>query len=175
MKTQERIELRYLAPYLPYGLKLKYNNPKSEYLSMTLCDKKGLSNIDIGSVMDNPEFYKPLLHPLDRLTQPILEGGKVPMYELIKTQGFSTKPIEKYTFEYNDQYQPIAKATDGDWMLRYMHDENAFFLNGLKDWNKKHQKSRNQLKMFEMMFSWHFDVFGLIDKGLAEPIELTDK
>lgn len=28
---------------------------------------------------------------------------------------------------------------------------------------------------FEMLVKWHFDVFGLIDKGLAEPIELTNK
>ena len=59
-----KLELKQLVPYLPYGLKM-YKKNKSIL-------KASLLNLD--SLLH--QGYVPYLHPLSRLTEPILEGGK---------------------------------------------------------------------------------------------------
>lgn len=55
-----KLELKNLAPYLPYGLKIKSMND----IVYTMCDKGGLSNLAIADLIDNPELYTPILRPL---------------------------------------------------------------------------------------------------------------
>jgi hypothetical protein len=59
-----KLELKHLAPYLPYGLKLKVTDKFYKYDIMTLCDKSGLSNIGISEVIDDIDSFKPILVPL---------------------------------------------------------------------------------------------------------------
>lgn len=145
MKTQERIELKHLAPYLPYGLKfLVPNDEHSQVQTMTGLSKHDGIQTDyekedeIGCIGNlwlfegdrNYEYYgiKPLLHPLSRLTDEHIA-------ELEGCHNFSSM-----------SYSDIR--TD---------------------------PTRYPFTIVQKLLEWHFDVFGLIDKGLAEPIELTDK
>ena len=64
-----KLELKHLAPYLPYGLKMQVKHSSLEYSVMTLCDKTGLSNIGISDVIDDIECFKPILRHLSDLTE----------------------------------------------------------------------------------------------------------
>lgn len=61
------LQLKHLAPYLPYGLKMKVFDTFYNYDTMTLCDKSGFSNIGLSEVIDEPEDFKPILTPLSEL------------------------------------------------------------------------------------------------------------
>jgi hypothetical protein len=143
----------FLAMSLPYGLKIKD--------SFSTPNLTGIMDNEyhFGSYLsiDGVEEIKPILHPLSDLTKPIEHKGEkfVPMYELLKTQGFSVGHISNWGLRFHPENKS-AVITNSNWMLRYMGEVDSFFLNGLKDWNKKHQKSRRQLTMFQQLIKWHF-------------------
>jgi hypothetical protein len=140
MKTEERIELKHLSPYLPYGLKCwvmgEVINEGSDVTIPKEFDIVGASTVwieiyEIGRTVTEQfsfEDVKPLLHPLSRLTDEHIG-------ELEGCHNFSSM-----------SYSDI-----------------------------KTDPTRYPFTIVQKLFEWHFDVFGLIDKGLAEPIELTDK
>ena len=147
-----KLELKYLAPYLPYKLKITFEGDEHEHelvgLDITSNGVKLLSPFsNYGS--SSLEESKPLLHPLSRLTEPVLKYGKrirdlgspydrpgSEYFELVRRVELS----EKYnTPTPNEPYQTIV-GTIEHWFV-------------------------------EKLLEWHFDVFGLIEKGLAEPIE----
>jgi len=169
----------FLAISLPHGLK-GYVDGKGTISGQNIyilfnCPYRAATVEVLSTIVGESNFYtdrskfKPILHPLTDLIRTIehKEETFVPMYVLAKMQGFSVGNIGDWTFEYHNGKHAVCSATDGDWMLRYMVDEESFFLNGLKDWNKKHQKSRMQLSMFQKLIEWHFDVAELIEKGEA--------
>jgi hypothetical protein len=152
MKTEERIELKceHLKPYIGTGLKALYGNPPN--LAYKEVEIIGIEHRDcethptrvFADNMDSEHIwmFKPLLHPLSRLTEPILEDGKVPFIEMMKTEGHCDA-YEEWWDNQEPRYEKMMKNCP--------------------------------MEIFELLLEWHFDVFGLIPKGLAEPIELTDK
>lgn len=174
MKTEE-----FLAMSLPYGLYVgQYRHSKIECYNYYGLKKyepynKWIALIDDSTHADYQSSYTdgiyPILHPLSDLTKEIEHKGEkfIPMYILSKMQGFSVDNVKNWIFDFHDGKHSVASAHNGNWMLRYMVDEESFFLNGLTDWNKKHQKSRNQLSMFQKLIEWHFDIAGLIKKNEA--------
>ena len=102
-----KLELKHLAPYLPYGLRIFNKDNKSSYV---------LSTGSIDRVTELPEIFKPILRPLSDLTE---RASKV-------MSGLSLN-----TF--------IKKINNQD--LSYI--------------------------TFNELISLHFDVFGLIEEGLA--------
>jgi len=145
---------------LPYGLKIKdiFSTPKLTGIMD--------NEYHFGSYLsiDSAEYVKPILRPLSDLTKPIKHKGEefVPMFELAKLQGFNVGNIKNWNFHFHTENLKVVSGTNGDWMLRYMIDQNSFYVNGLKDWNRKHQKTHNQLSMFQKLIEWHFN---LMDEG----------
>lgn len=145
MKTEERIQLKHLAPYLPYGLKFMVTNDEHcKIQTMTgLSEADGIqtdyekedSNGCIGNLWSFEGYksykhygVKPLLHPLSRLTD-----------------------------------EHIAE-------LEGCHNFSSMHYSEIKT-----DPTRYPYTIVQKLVEWHFDVFGLIEKGLAEPIELTNK
>jgi hypothetical protein len=123
-----KLELKHLAPYLPYGLKIDTSKLENGYSIMTMCDKGGLSNIEIGDVMDEYPYTKPILRPLSDLTKEIEVNG--------------------------EKFVPIEEIKESQHHLFFREDiENP--LEGV------------QYSEIQKLFEWHFDVFGLIEAGLA--------
>lgn len=61
----KKLELKHLAPYLPYGVRIKYNNGETSTLTQELMrDTAGFLN----SLMN---VFKPILRPLSDLTKEI--------------------------------------------------------------------------------------------------------
>lgn len=176
-----KIELRHLAPYLPYGLKV-YTNGYSDTKIITLNGYDTYENphrINISSVEkyggQDLDEVKPILRPMSDLIKEI--EGVIPLEEIAKieapnivgaveklrkvtafTRGmsFSSHQIGVY-YKYENVQVEITlfkdavfhkKVVDGNdsWIFGYFHNYPA---------------------ILELLYSYHFDVFGLIDAGLA--------
>lgn len=111
----EKLELKHLAPYLPYGLKIMNTNTNEHEWEMCLSDAIQGAKNDILEVL-TVGYQKPILRPLSDLTK-----GDVAY------------------LGYNSSAKCIMDILEGD--ISY--------------------------HKFEWLSSKHFDVFGLIEVGLA--------
>jgi len=157
------LELKHIAPYLPY--KLNWDLSTTEYgeeevnrlkecklislgnppmTGMTLqtnirSQNNGIMHLDIGA-------GKPILHPLSDLAKEIEHNGEkfIPMEVINKQNSFG-------------EYLYIQDGKDSrnymglDW---WTEEEGGF-----EFWEMQ--------VVYEKLFEWHFDVFGLIEANLA--------
>jgi hypothetical protein len=157
------IELKHLAPYLPYGLKLQGAEHKIFGIKDAVYElfklSKGLNgNLIISgrvrSVMggsfsigeteigkDSEFLLKPILRPMgDALSKCLNIDGR----EIY----FSTWIAEKTGLE-------IDWQMDFEIESKNSYEETLYF------------PLLNSLKVYNLLLEYHFDVFGLIDAGLA--------
>jgi len=157
----ERLTIKELAPYLPYELKLYiWNGGYEKPLEHpTLIGLHGDSIIQSGyrfksihcgdEIFSRPEMsnslsiIKPLLRPLSQLTEEIEHNGErfVPYQRLY--QFASNMGIHKGTFEHM-----LENIIEGSIHITEM----PYYL-------------------VKNLLEWHFDIFCLIDRGLALPID----
>ena len=161
----EKIELKHLAPYLPYGLKIearivKFPDFSSRILNGYLYEDFKLGDIEI----------IPILRPLSDLIKAI---PFVPMSEL-----FDVCFESLYGLGSEDMLSDFIACEDhGDRYLFHVRGiedndfEYALWLHLDKLWFSFEVNNANmmvpQLKIFEKLFELHIDVFGLIEAGLA--------
>ena len=152
-----KLELKHLAPYLPYGLKCKWNQSKPFEL-------KGLQH---GSDSVNNEMWiwkdktyfigylyecKPILRPLSDLTEDIVIGNvKFIPIDILFEKEHPRHLSKRY---YSETFYNYASVS---------HNGTAV---NLKVYLGKIIE-QNPRWIFEYLLIWHFDVFGLIEKGLA--------
>ena len=157
MKVIKIIELKNLAPYLPYGLKgicteeftgietvygISYYKDSSDIYLITSFD-----DLDI-------EYFKPILRPLSDLTKEINYG--------LSTYAFT------YLFEIGDCDGCVFEFEHGN-IKTIKALENISKYNSYNDINYLPNAVVN------MMYEHHFDVFGLIEQGLAIDINTLNK
>lgn len=132
---KNKLELKHIAPYLPYDLRIKGGT-----MTYTLT----------GSYLDewfNWGFmteHQPILRPLSDLTKEIEHNGEI------------ICPCEILFTDYSQN----DGATCGD-QAELLIDLNLDMILSYFEWQK--------------LFEWHFDVFGLIEKGLAIDINTLTK
>jgi hypothetical protein len=121
-----KLELKHLAPYLPYGLKCKsttilFGEEDNGIYEMGLISMRGVLK----------GTGKPILRPLSDL-------------------------ISLINIDFEDEkFKPI------DVIIRKGGCHSAVAL------HVKIGKGTLGFKYFDLLLQWHFDVFGLIEKGLA--------
>jgi len=130
----KKLELKHLAPYLPYGLKGMSKNETVFLLSTYQNMGCFIENRTIDTFLN--DGYKPILRPLSDLTKEIKHNG--------------------------EKFVPYIKA---NWSKR----ECDMYILG--------QKNINQAPYWftEKLLEWHFDIFGLIEAGLAIDINTLEK
>lgn len=123
-----KLELKHLAPYLPYDLKILHSVKEINTM-------KAITDIcihtELGHTLNFYRFieFKPILRPLS---------------DLLKT------------IEVNNQkFMPARK------LGFYQTDVDFIFIN---------QIVLIQFRFVQKLIEWHFDIFGLIEKGLAVDI-----
>ena len=136
-----KLELKHLAPYLPYGLKYRLhgNFPIQNGVDNWIEDIREISpfNFTLEKVL-TWETCKPILRPLSDLTKEIdHNGGR-----------FVPKDRAKRIYGWKDE-----------WILETGHIRIGHL----------------PFVVIEKLFEWHFDVFGLIDQGLAIDINTLYK
>ena len=140
-----KIELKHLAPYLPYGVHLmnEYGNWHHKTTD-TYWNIKDILN------------YKPILRPLSDLVKNIEINGDnfIPLFHFAKMQ-IADDELDRLYIEtdnktfFNCMYHT---GSEDDDLVVYFDSYNILLT--------PYERITELLKM-------HFDVFGLIDKGLA--------
>lgn len=183
----EKLQLKHIAPYLPYGLKcqcrdlgileltsvstinkdyqcwfesaLDYNNRDFNYGILSRNSECG-----IGFNLDK---IKPLLHPMSDLYKEI--DGKVGIVELAKiADGDDCWTLgDKPFFEINSDSVSVgyARRNAGSYGFLEFSMFNGEFIIHRNGYNKLF--INNPIRLFTYLFQHHYDIYGLIDKGLA--------
>ena len=134
-----KLEIKHLAPYLPYKLKIRCGEISHPILT---CADTNEFEISVKEVFIN-SAYKPILRPLSDLTKEI------------KIDSIKFIPAEILFSVENNELQDFR---DFGEIPEYW-----------KDALKIKQKFYDYYQV-EFLLEWHFDIFGLIKKGLAVDI-----
>ena len=138
---KSKIELKHLAPYLPYRL-----NTNAGVIKIIDIDSELIEieyNPDDGS--DTVVYFsdiKPILRPLSDITKEIEVNG--------------------------ERFIPVEKIYDGSiYEWKNDKEQHGVFYDYVMDMHTHELAEELQYNVFIMLVEWHFDVFGLIEKGLA--------
>lgn len=151
-----KLELKHLAPYLPYGLEAIYNegNEENTVVSITGCCllfgklhvqlefKGGSDNIGMFD-----EDFKPILRPLSDLTKEIEHNGEC------------FNPAKFFEVGNDDEGYHIDFGGNN---ARLIED-----LGIIASYNDNHDLQFLPSVVFNQLIKWHFDVLDLIQSGLA--------
>lgn len=157
---KEQLKLEHLQGYLAYGLNL-YGASDVWTINMLTANGKctiwnGLHN-QLLSIDELAQDFDLILHPLSDLTKEIKHNGErfVPLERLYDLNGSEG---EKWFFEWVDKKRKIICD------IHVMFPQESYRI-----WNTFHI---NQLsfKQAQQLHEWHFDIHGLIEKGLAVDI-----
>lgn len=158
-----KLELKHLAPYLLYGLKMYHkgvsdaiikNNKEYKPTTLKALTTDGLFWVgkESSSRKLGEDIHKPILRPLYNLTN---EDWKEEMTILFESVDKDVK-ITKYDSG-NDNSFDFTLSITYKW-LGDVFTEILVSRGSIKD---------TRYYFVEWLFKNHFDVFGLIDKGLA--------
>lgn len=156
----QKLELKHLASYLPHQLKgyttdkqytQSIENKTGELTQIDTIDESLVITTGSGYYICGIEEFKPILRTLTELTKEIEVNGE----KFIPINKIKKEDSDFYLVE-DDDYIIREKKPMGGW-AGYMNT------NSLPFW------------LTNLLFEWHFDVFGLIEKGLAIDINTLDK
>ena len=178
-----KLEIKHLASYLPYGLKLK-----TEYgwcIMLTLNDWSVNGDCDESLCYETKDTtdFKPILRPLSDLTKEIeVNGEKFVPIEWLFYNLIEKSDIVQFEWKFKEDIKPIFQIDD-EWnhcvtfINHFQHElcfsfdsnTNSFMLGMLWDtsFGVEWFNISNQYAMFNKLFEWHFDVFGLLENNLA--------
>ena len=170
------LELKHLAAYLPYELNI-LNQWKDLGTLTTLFVSSNFDSCMIRSYDDDEECEicdcVPILRPMSDLVKEIEHKGKkfIPiqvLFEMTLMDGWLScgkDHLKDFKTHIDDDsfYYYIFKDEDLECSFGYyIYDQSFSFHDGERD-----HPVENQLSLFQSLFEWHFDVFGLIEQGLA--------
>jgi len=150
-----KLELKHLAPYLPYELKIAIE------VAILETDSFNLNLENISEVLLYQK--KPVLRPLDDLVKEITHNGQkfVPIVELLKSEHPSWEEEKKGT-----RYAEIEHGQTG---TRYfaLYTNQATFSFKLHKYEFNTNRNEIEYWIMQKLLEWHFDVFNLIEQNLA--------
>lgn len=129
----EKLELKHLSPYLPYGLKCQWFRTEDQKLVIN-----ELNITDYYWLIGRQQF-KPILSPMSDCHKDINNDN------FLCVDSCFVSPIKLWNGKETFQIHP----TEAEWIFVSDVYEN----------------------FYEYLFANHFDVFGLIEKGLAVDIK----
>jgi len=185
----EKLELKHLAPYLPYNIGFVEKN-KIETIIGYKGDAIFIEGGHKSGYCQVYEINTLALRPMSDLTKEITVYVKkfIPIVELYRLSN-------EYNYNQDLNYEFIDSWGSGKilkiWIDKSKDEYTEFIYSDFsfrKDTRRAKgsnvfgmdlphpirldNKIHNQQKLFDKLFEWHFDVFGLIKKGLA--ISLND-
>lgn len=165
----EKLESYQLIPYILHDLKLSWHN--GETIDATLTN---ISHIIQRSIeYPNMEIWKPLLRPWSDINKQISHKGD----KFVPIEIIGKKLVENGEF-FNGLFGWNVPTGGDDYVDYYINLAIVNNIVMLETWSGEPNESFSYVidksvidyKIFEMLVSWHFDVFGLIEKGFAKPI-----
>lgn len=195
MKTQPhdtvQLELRHLAPYLPYGMKYQWEYFGEKHVNIVhtigILDFQSGKPIGVNNSMALDKI-KPILRPMSDLTKEIEHGGErfVPMVELYKiARGrYKDSKVKYYSTISNNQ---IIVEQEGfyNYLFSFFKSEADERLGNCHNFKLYAKSLTNEDKgiveikcadlLFQKLYEWHFDLNGLIPAGLAIDVNTLNK
>jgi hypothetical protein len=147
-----KLELKHLAGYLTYGLKvINIQNNKEFKLEINF----------LSYFIKNIEIYKPILRPLSDLTKEIEVNGEkfIPIIELAGIGSYS--PKNRWSID--ERNLKVKHESGGEF---YFTSDKSFVYKESDKW-KDFGVACNQFDLFQKLNEWYIDFNGLIEKGLA--------
>lgn len=154
------LEVKHLAPYLPYGLKLQYVvREKVEKTGIMKSishneDETHPTRISISSMYNEEHIwmYKPILRPLSDLNKELFMNG-----------WFGFVPAKRLANEYlNTSYWGTNEIGTGILSENGSMTNLCFIANEIL--------GECPFMIYQNLCEWHFDIFNLIGQGLAVDI-----
>lgn len=151
-----KLELKHLAGYLPYGLKAEF----ADYDDIEDTEILTVLSLEIGSEEDfivnqySSFFFqfKPILRPLSDLTKEI------------KVNGEKFVPIDVIGEDID------LNLCDNDYVSDW-DEKGGNFLNYIDEFIQRvynnHHLDFMPFGFIQKLLEWHFDIYGLIENGLA--------
>lgn len=119
----ERLKIEHLAPYLPYGLKIKTNNQiRTLSIEILTTTENKINNVLMGL------GHKPILRPLSDLTKPYKNDATYAEFVGIRHIINDEVESEHYYYDGASRYVHIQHLTFSDFMILV---ENHFDVFGL--------------------------------------------
>lgn len=140
-----------------------YNNGSEINGVLTL--QNGLT-VDFDFKLGEESELKLIYHSLSDLTKEIEHNLKkvIPIIELFEIVDGGSCTKDKVFIEENELFCKISNCTSE---LIYYHDKKFFNYISLDYHLEDTYPIFNQLELFEKLHEWHFDIYGLIENGLA--------
>lgn len=139
------LTIEHLAPYLPHDLEIVVHGDGWDITGFDIM----MNTVKCVNPVSKPRNFrikdaKPLLRPLSQLTEEIEHGGErfVPLNELNKN------------FAWDEVYLVNYANSGLGWHIDFSFANTAI-------------PFQNNYNAIQKLFEWHFDVFELIDNGLA--------
>jgi len=135
-----KLELKHLAGYLPYGLKIECKDDSELCEASYISEMTGVDNYGIDDNYGNNWTFevKPILRPLSDLTKEIEVNGE------------KFVPIERLRKEYSGFYF----ESNPELLIKSKNTNMYISLNWTNEFQGK-------------LYEWHFDLFSLIENNLA--------
>jgi hypothetical protein len=178
-----KLELKYLAPYLPYGLKTcdmsqeNYIFDLNEWLFRQQQNVQPFFKNHLDQIL-NDDSLKIVLRPLSDLTKEIEHNGE------------KFYPLEIIGKMVDEDYKYLSEDEDGiivgkdinprcghpydcdcmSYAYNLFYKDFNFYSTIYQDGNPDdlvNETTHESYLLIQKLFEWHFDVFGLIEKGLA--------
>lgn len=165
-----KIELKHLAPYLPYGLKI-YISGENAVFEIVGLNTNFIEYHEIGRTITEQEEYKyckPILRNLSDLTKEIEVNGErfIPIIKISKIIADIHNDDRDSEWSIKDDGRLIIK-TPWDLRIEMFYKTESICWSVYDSWNRKELRTKNQYLAMQKLFEWNFDVFRLIDAGLS--------
>lgn len=148
-----KLELKHLAPYLPYGLTWTLQEINEFTMTgitkETLYTKEGtVLNWSFNINSESPQALFPLLRPLSDLAKEIeIDGVPIIPFDEIYI-GAERYNVNTLRYSMYVEY----------WMMGERFVDHIYKIKNFDNC---------PYRIIEKLFEWHFDIYGLIEKGLA--------
>jgi len=157
-----KLELKHIAPYLPYELKMKhYENNRIGILQGVSTNTLGQPySLCVNTNWCNYFVYKPILRPLSDLTKEIEVNGKKFVPIDVIGEDFDLNICDcDYVSDWSER---------GDNFLDYV---NEF----IEQKHGNHHLNFLPFGFIQKLIEWHFDIFQLIPQKLAIDINTLNE
>lgn len=168
------LEFKHIAAYLPYELKAELLDYKSDYVNSQYDEVVGLHQWDksgklwsvltLGGAKPSIKRVKPILRPWSDFTKEIEVNGEkfVPYYwfDENKYVRYASLGFNSIKFKINDYYT-ICICNRLPAIKFDLKEENEIL-------------KTLPLNIIEKLLEWHFDIYGLIEAGLAVDINTIE-
>ena len=160
LTNDKKLELT-LCGMLLYGLEVYSDYFSSENKTYKLVVKNETVSYRGGiEINEAIQYCKPLLHSLSKLTEPVLEGGNIPIVELAKLEN-GNEEIYDFKIITKDNCFGVSYFLNDElrYGFSYSKDTKSFSVVGIDP--KNVLLANNQLELFEKLKEWHFNIYDL--------------